>query len=53
MPLRLRTAPAPVAITEERQAAHGYAARHFGDNTAYLMGRITLNPASTIPSAPS
>jgi Zn-dependent protease len=26
------------------EAAHGYAARHFGDNTAYMMGRITLNP---------
>jgi len=26
------------------EAAHGYAARHFGDNTAYLAGRITLNP---------
>jgi len=26
------------------EAAHGYAARHFGDNTAYVAGRITLNP---------
>ena len=26
------------------EAAHGYAARHFGDNTAYMLGRITLNP---------
>jgi Zn-dependent protease len=26
------------------EAAHGYAARYFGDNTAYVMGRITLNP---------
>jgi Zn-dependent protease len=26
------------------EAAHGYAARHFGDNTAYLQGRISLNP---------
>lgn len=26
------------------EAAHGYVARHFGDNTAYLAGRITLNP---------
>ena len=26
------------------EAAHGYAARHFGDNTAYLEGRMTLNP---------
>ncbi|MDD2720884.1 MAG: site-2 protease family protein [Gallionella sp.] len=26
------------------EAAHGYVARHFGDNTAYQMGRISLNP---------
>ena len=26
------------------EAAHGYAARHFGDPTAWLMGRISLNP---------
>ena len=26
------------------EAAHGYAARMFGDNTAYLEGRISLNP---------
>lgn len=26
------------------EAAHGYAARHFGDNTAWLAGRISLNP---------
>lgn len=26
------------------EAAHGYAARHFGDNTAAMMGRLTLNP---------
>lgn len=30
------------------EAAHGYAARHFGDNTAYMMGRISLNPARHI-----
>lgn len=35
--------PVLFAITAH-EAAHGYAARHFGDNTAYLMGRITLNP---------
>lgn len=35
--------PVLFAITVH-EAAHGYAARHFGDNTAYLMGRITLNP---------
>jgi len=26
------------------EAAHGYAALHFGDNTAYVEGRVTLNP---------
>jgi Zn-dependent protease len=26
------------------EAAHGYAARHFGDLTAYAAGRISLNP---------
>ncbi|MDR2165984.1 MAG: site-2 protease family protein [Zoogloeaceae bacterium] len=26
------------------EAAHGYAARHFGDRTAEKMGRISLNP---------
>ena len=26
------------------EAAHGYAARHFGDPTAALLGRISLNP---------
>ncbi len=30
------------------EAAHGYAARYFGDNTAYAMGRITLNPLKHI-----
>eukprot|EP01034_Spumella_vulgaris_P002035 gene2035-2649_t len=35
--------PVLLAITVH-EAAHGYAARHFGDNTAYMMGRITLNP---------
>lgn len=35
--------PVLLAITLH-EAAHGYVARHFGDNTAYLAGRITLNP---------
>ena len=30
------------------EAAHGYVARMFGDNTAYMMGRITLNPVKHI-----
>lgn len=35
--------PVLLAITLH-EAAHGYVARHFGDPTAYLAGRITLNP---------
>jgi Zn-dependent protease len=35
--------PIIVAITLH-EAAHGYAARHFGDDTAALAGRISLNP---------
>ena len=30
------------------EAAHGYAARHFGDSTAAMMGRLTLNPLKHI-----
>ncbi|MFN3732622.1 site-2 protease family protein [Comamonas testosteroni] len=39
--------PVLFAITIH-EAAHGYAARHFGDNTAAMMGRITLNPIKHI-----
>ena len=35
--------PVLLAITVH-EAAHGYAARHFGDPTAERAGRITLNP---------
>lgn len=35
--------PVIFAITGH-EAAHAYAARHFGDNTAYQEGRMTLNP---------
>lgn len=35
--------PVIFAITLH-EAAHGYAARHFGDSTAWLAGRISLNP---------
>ena len=35
--------PVLFAITVH-EAAHGYVARYFGDNTAYMLGRITLNP---------
>ncbi|MEI6761580.1 MAG: site-2 protease family protein [Betaproteobacteria bacterium] len=39
--------PVLFAITVH-EAAHGYAARYFGDNTAYTLGRISLNPLKHI-----
>ena len=39
--------PVLFAITIH-EAAHGYAARYFGDNTAASLGRITLNPLAHI-----
>jgi len=39
--------PVLFAITVH-EAAHGYVARLFGDNTAYAAGRITLNPLKHI-----
>lgn len=39
--------PVVFAITVH-EAAHGYVARHYGDNTAYLLGRVTLNPVKHI-----
>ena len=39
--------PVLFAITIH-EAAHGYVARHFGDNTAYMLGRVTLNPLKHI-----
>ena len=39
--------PVIFAITLH-EAAHGYAAQHFGDNTAAMMGRVTLNPFAHI-----
>lgn len=39
--------PVVFAITVH-EAAHGYVARHYGDNTAYLLGRVTLNPVRHI-----
>lgn len=30
------------------EAAHAFAARYFGDSTAYLLGRMTLNPIKHI-----
>ncbi len=45
--IALYALPVLFAITIH-EAAHGYAARHFGDNTAAMMGRITLNPLKHI-----
>ncbi len=39
--------PVLFAITLH-EAAHAYVAKHFGDNTAYAAGRMTLNPISHI-----
>lgn len=39
--------PVLFAITVH-EAAHGYAARYFGDDTAWVMGRVTLNPLKHI-----
>lgn len=39
--------PIVLAITVH-EAAHGYAAKHFGDQTAWREGRVSLNPARHI-----
>jgi len=39
--------PVIFAITLH-EAAHGYVAKHFGDTTAYVLGRVSLNPARHI-----
>jgi Zn-dependent protease len=39
--------PVLFAITIH-EAAHGYVARALGDNTAYMLGRVTLNPIKHI-----
>lgn len=39
--------PVLFAITLH-EAAHAYVAKHFGDNTAYAAGRMTLNPLNHI-----
>ena len=35
--------PVLFAITRH-EAAHGYVAHRFGDDTAWLQGRVTFNP---------
>ena len=39
--------PVLFAITVH-EAEHGYVARYLGDNTAYMLGRVTLNPLKHI-----
>ena len=39
--------PVLFAITLH-EAAHGYAAKFFGDDTAWVQGRVTLNPMNHI-----
>jgi Zn-dependent protease len=39
--------PVLFAITIH-EASHGYVARHFGDKTAWMLGRVTLNPVRHI-----
>jgi Zn-dependent protease len=39
--------PVVFAITLH-EAAHGYVARRLGDSTAYMLGRVTLNPIKHI-----
>jgi len=39
--------PVIFAITLH-EAAHGYVAKHFGDTTAYVLGRVSLNPTRHI-----
>ena len=39
--------PLLLAITLH-EAAHGYVAKHFGDKTAWMLGRVTLNPLKHI-----
>lgn len=39
--------PLILAITIH-EAAHGYVARYFGDQTAWMLGRVTLNPMKHI-----
>ncbi len=40
----LTVAPPLILAITLHEAAHGYAAKYFGDYTAYSLGRVTLNP---------
>ena len=37
-------APSVIFAITLHEAAHGYVAKHLGDTTAYMLGRVTLNP---------
>jgi Zn-dependent protease len=45
--IALAAIPIILAITVH-EAAHGYVARMFGDSTAWMLGRVTLNPLKHI-----
>jgi len=45
--IALYAVPVVFAITLH-EAAHGYVARKFGDQTAWMLGRVTLNPLKHI-----
>ena len=45
--IAINAIPLIFAITIH-EAAHGYAARFFGDNTAYMLGRVSFNPLKHI-----
>src|SRR3954451_22879586 len=45
--IALAAVPVVLAITLH-EAAHGYVAKHFGDHTAWMLGRVTLNPLKHI-----
>jgi Zn-dependent protease len=45
--IALAAIPMILAITLH-EAAHGYVARRFGDSTAWMLGRVTLNPLKHI-----
>ena len=45
--LSIWAVPVLMAITFH-EAAHGYVAKYFGDDTAYMLGRVTLNPLKHI-----
>jgi Zn-dependent protease len=41
-------APPTILAITLHEAAHGFVAKHFGDTTAYILGRVTLNPVKHI-----